>query len=94
MAAGIDLKSYYINDKEKIDKITQSVFNWMIQNRFDVPQKEYGAVIGDGNMYDTNNPKAKNNIGKKTVGYGNYVIDNNGVIKLTDNNGNIIDEVR
>jgi len=94
MAAGIDLKSYYINDKEKIDKITQSVFNWMIQNRFDVPQKEYGAVIGDGNMYDTNNPKANSNIGKKSVGYGNYVIDRNGVIKLTDNNGNIIDEVR
>ena len=94
MAAGIDLKSYYINDKENIDDITQSVFNWMINNRFDVPEKEYGAIIGDGNMYDTNNPKAKNNIGKKTVGYGNYVIDNKGVIKLTDNNGNIIDEVR
>lgn len=94
MAANIDLKSYYINDKEKIDKITQSVFNWMINNRFNVPEKEYGAVIGNGNMYDTNNPKAKNNIGKKTVGYGNYVIDNKGVIKLTDNNGNIIDEVR
>ena len=94
MAAGIDLKSYYINDKEKIDKITQSVFNWMINNRFDVPEKEYGAVVGDGNMYDTNNPKANSNIGKKSVGYGNYVIDNNGVIKLTDKDGNIIDEVR
>ena len=94
MAAGIDLKSYYINDKENIDDITQRVFNWLINNRFNVPEKEYGAVVGDGNMYDTNNPKAKNNIGKKTVGYGNYVIDNNGVIKLTDNNGNIIDEVR
>lgn len=94
MAAGIDLKSYYINDKEKIDKITQSVFNWMINNRFNVPEKEYGAVIGDGNMYDTNNPKANSNIGKRSVGYGNYVIDRNGVIKLTDKDGNIIDEVR
>lgn len=94
MAANIDLKSYYINDKEKIDKITQQVFNWMINNRFDVPEKEYGAVVGDGNMYDTNNPKANSNIGKKSVGYGNYVIDRNGVIKLTDKDGNIIDEVR
>jgi hypothetical protein len=94
MAAGIDLKSYYINDKEKIDKITQQVFNWMINNRFNVPEKEYGAVVGDGNMYDTNNPKANSNIGKKSIGYGNYVIDRNGVIKLTDKNGNIIDEVR
>lgn len=94
VGANIDLSSHFLNTKQDIDKITQGVFNWMIQNRFDVPEKEYGAVIGDGNMYDTNNPKAKNNIGKKTVGYGNYVIDNNGVIKLTDNNGNIVDEVR
>lgn len=94
MAANIDLKSYYINDKEKIDKITQSVFNWMIQNRFDVPDNPYNSVIGDGNMYDTNNPKANNSLGRKSVGYGNYVIDNKGVLKLTDKNGNIIDEVR
>lgn len=94
MAAGIDLKSYYINDKEKIDKITQQVFNWMIQNRFDVPDNPYNSVIGDGNMYDTNNPKANNSLGRKSVGYGNYVIDNKGVLKLTDKNGNIIDEVR
>lgn len=94
MAANIDLKSYYINDKEKIDKITQQVFNWMIQNRFDVPDNPYNSVIGDGNMYDTNNPKANNSLGRKSVGYGNYVIDNKGVLKLTDKNGNIIDEVR
>lgn len=94
MAANIDLKSYYINDKEKIDKITQSVFNWMIQNRFDVPDNPYNSVIGDGNMYDTNNPKANNGLGRKSVGYGNYVIDNKGVLKLTDKNGNIVDEVR
>lgn len=94
MAANIDLKSYYINDKEKIDKITQQVFNWMIQNRFDVPDNPYNSVIGDGSMYDTNNPKANNSLGRKSVGYGNYVIDNKGVLKLTDKNGNIIDEVR
>lgn len=94
MAAGIDLKSYYINDKEKIDKITQQVFNWMIQNRFDVPDNPYNSVIGDGNMYDTNNPKVNNSLGRKSVGYGNYVIDNKGVLRLTDKNGNIIDEVR
>lgn len=94
MAANIDLKSYYINDKEKIDKITQQVFNWMIQNRFDVPDNPYNSVIGDGNMYDTNNSKANNSLGRKSVGYGNYVIDNKGVLKLTDKNGNIIDEVR
>ena len=94
MAAGIDLKSNYINDKEKIDKITQSVFNWMIQNKFSVPDNPYNSVIGDGNMYDTNNPKANNRLGRRSAGYGNYVIDNKGVLKLTDNNGNIIDEVR
>lgn len=94
LANNIDLKSHYIGTKQQIDKLTQDVFNWMIQNRFDVPQKEYGAVVGDGNMYDTNNQKAKNNIGKKAAGYGSYVIDSKGTIKFVDNNGNIIDEVR
>lgn len=94
IAAGIDLKSNYISDKENLDKITQGIFNWVIKNRFDVPDNPYNSVIGDGNMYDTNNPKAKNNIGKKSTGYGNYVIDDKGVLKLTDKNGNIVDEVR
>ena len=94
MANNIDLGSHYIDVKQKIDLLTQHTFNWMIQNRFDVPQKEYGAVVGDGNMYDTNNPKAKNNIGKKAAGYGSYVIDTKGTMKLVDKNGNIIDEVR
>jgi hypothetical protein len=94
VANNIDLASYYIDAKQKIDRLTQHVFNWMVQNRFDVPEKEYGAVIGNGNMYDTNNPKAKNNIGKKSVGYGSYVIDTKGTMKLVDKNGNIIDEVR
>lgn len=94
LANNIDLASHYIDSKQKIDRLTQNVFNWMIQNRFDVPEKEYGAVVGDGNMYDTNNPKAKNNIGKKSAGYGSYVIDSKGTMKLVDKNGNIIDEVR
>ena len=94
LANNIDLASYYIDTKQKIDRLTQHVFNWMIQNRFDVPEKEYGAVVGNGNMYDTNNPKAKNNIGKKSIGYGTYVIDTKGTMKLVDRNGNIIDEVR
>ena len=94
LANNIDLTSHYIDTKQKIDKITQHVFNWMIQNRFDVPEKDYGAVIGDGNMYDTNNPKAKNNIGKRSAGYGNYAIDERGILRLTDKDGNIIDEVK
>lgn len=93
-ANNIDLAGYYIDSKQKIDKITQNVFNWMIQNRFDVPDREYGAIVGDGNMYDTNNPKANNGIGKKSVGYGGYTIDSKGVLKLVDKNGNIVDEVR
>ena len=95
LANNIDLGSYYIDSKKKIDILTRDVFNWMIQNRFDVPQKEYGAVIGDGNMYDTNNPKAKNNIGKKAAGYGGYYLDKNGtLLKFVDKNGNVIDEVK
>ena len=94
IANNIDLASHYIDSKQKIDLLTQHTFNWMIQNRFDVPEKEYGAVVGDGNMYDTNNPKAKNNIGKKSAGYGSYVIDSKGTMKLVDKNGNIIDEVK
>ena len=66
----------------------------MIQNKFNVPNKPYNSVIGDGYMYDTHNLKAKNNIGKKLSGYGNYIIDDSGVIKLTDKDGNIIDEVK
>lgn len=94
LANNIDLKSHYIGTKQQIDILTQDTFNWMIQNRFNVPQKEYGAVVGDGNMYDTNNQKAKNNIGKKAAGYGSYVIDSKGTIKFVDNKGNIIDEVK
>ena len=94
MANNIDLGSHYIDVKQKIDLLTQHTFNWMIQNRFDVPDNPYNSVIGDGNMYDTNNPKAKNNIGKKAAGYGSYVIDTKGTMKLVDQNGNIIDEVR
>lgn len=94
LANNIDLKSYYIHSKQKIKDITQDVFNWMIQNKFNVPNKPYNSVIGDGYMYDTHNLKAKNNIGKKLSGYGNYIIDDSGVIKLTDKDGNIIDEVK
>lgn len=94
LANNIDLKSYYIHSKQKIKDITQDVFNWMIQNKFNVPNKPYNSVIGDGYMYDTYNLKAKNNIGKKLSGYGNYIIDDSGVIKLTDKDGNIIDEVK
>lgn len=94
IANKIDLKSHYINTKQKIDVLTQDVFNWMIQNRFDVPNNAYNSVVGDGNMYDTNNPKANSNLGKKSAGYGNYVIDSKGVIRLTDKNGNVIDEVK
>lgn len=94
IANKIDLASHYIDSKQKIDILAQNVFNWMIQNRFDVPDNPYNSVVGDGNMYDTNNPKAKNNIGKKSAGYGSYVIDSKGTIKLVDKNGNIIDEVK
>lgn len=94
LANNIDLKSYYIHSKQKIKDITQDVFNWMIQNKFNVPNKPYNSVIGDGYMYDTHNLKAKNNIGKKLSGYGNYIIDDSGAIKLTDKDGNIIDEVK
>lgn len=94
LANNIDLKSHYIDSKQKIDTLTQHVFNWMIQNRFDVPDNAYSAVIGDGNMYDTGNTKANKNLGKKSVGVGNYVIDEKGTLKLVDEKGNIIDEVR
>lgn len=94
VANNIDLSSYYIDSKQKIDKITQDVFNFMIQNRFDVPNNPYSAVVGDGNMYDTGNKKANTNLGKKSAGYGSYVIDTKGTLKLVDKNGNIIDEVR
>ena len=93
-ANNIDLSSYYIDSKQSIDRLTQHVFNWMIQNRFDVPDKQYSAVVGDGNMYDTGNQKANSNLGKKSVGVGSYVIDTKGTLKLIDKNGNIIDEVR
>ena len=94
LANNIDLKSHYIDSKQKIDTLTQNVFNWMIQNRFDVPNNPYSAVVGDGNMYDTGNKKANTNLGKKSVGVGNYVIDGKGTLKLVDEKGNIIDEVR
>lgn len=94
LANNIDLKSHYIDSKQKIDTLTQNVFNWMIQNRFDVPNNPYSAVVGDGNMYDTGNKKANANLGKKSVGVGNYVIDGKGTLKLVDEKGNIIDEVR
>lgn len=94
LANNIDLTSHYIDVKQKIDILTQHTLNWMVQNRFDVPDNPYNAVIGDGNMYDTNNPKAKNNIGKKSAGYGSYVLDSEGTMKLVDKNGNIIDEVK